>query len=367
MHNTVDEKFQVSPSFLFYLVHAGQVGVGILGYQRYIIRGAGHDAWISTIISGISISILIWMCFHFLKRENTDVTHIHKMYFGKFLGSIFNLTLAVYFFIFALTVYRNYIEVLQVWMFPQISTWFMSCLFLPLIYYILTGGFRIITGIAFFGLILPLPLILSLIFPIQYGQVENLLPILDHGARDLFESCKIVTFEYLGFEALLVYYPFIKNGHSNQKWAHYGVMFSTFMYTIVAVISFMYFSQGQLSQSIWSTLTMAKIIEIPFIQRFEYVVISLWLLVVLPVITINAWCTVRIIKNQFGGRPSIYVLLLIIGLFACSLALDNRKVIDEWNNNMSKIGMYLIYFYIPLLFLFGLIRSKIKKARERHS
>ncbi|WP_110111613.1 GerAB/ArcD/ProY family transporter [Bacillus sp. CGMCC 1.16541] len=365
MHNTIDEKYQVSPSFVFFLIHSVQIGVGILGYQRYIIRGAGYDAWISIILSGISICILTWMCYNVLNRENTDLIAIHKAYFGKFIGSIFNIIFAVYFFSFAFAVYRTYIEVLQVWMFPQLATWYISIFFLTLVYYIVSGGFRLITGIAFFGVMLPLPLVFSLLYPLKYAEVDNLLPIMSHGIKDLFESCKIVTFEYLGFESILIYYPFIKNGKSSQKWAQKGLIFSIIMYTIVAIVTFMYFSQDQLSQTIWSTLTMAKIIEIPFSQRFEYIVISLWLLVVLPVICVNTWCTVRVFKRQFGGKPSIYVFIAMIALLALSIYFDNRKMIDALNNNTSKIGMYMIYFYIPFLFVYGLLRAKIKKAREQ--
>jgi len=51
MHNTIKEENQVSPSFLFFLVHSTQIGVGILGFQRYIIKGAGYEAWISIFLA----------------------------------------------------------------------------------------------------------------------------------------------------------------------------------------------------------------------------------------------------------------------------------------------------------------------------
>ncbi|TYR79778.1 GerAB/ArcD/ProY family transporter [Priestia megaterium] len=364
MTHTIKEEFQVSPSFLFFLIHSVQIGVGILGFQRYIIKGGGHDAWIAVIASGLSMCVLLWMCFHILKRENTDIVDIHRVYFGKFIGNILNVLFSLYFFTFAITIYRTYIEVLQVWMFPNLATWFVSLAYLPLIYYVISGGFRTITGIAFFGVVLPLPLFFSLFYPLYLGEANNLLPFLDHSLGELFTSFKTITFGYLGFETILFFYPYIKSGSKSQKWGQAGILFTTFMYAFLTIVSFVYFSQGQLKTTIWPTLTMAKIIEIPFIQRFEYIVISLWLLVVLPAICISLWCTVRGLKRTFNGKSSIYLLILIVILLVFSVFLDNRKMIDQLNNNVSRLGMYVIYFYIPFLFLFGLIRSKIQHKKQ---
>ena len=52
--------------------------------------------------------------------------------------------------------------------------------------------------------------------------------------------------------------------------------FSTLIYVVLAIVSFMYYSEGQLNHTIWPTLTMLKIIKVPFIQRFEYIIIFVW-------------------------------------------------------------------------------------------
>ncbi|MGQ0438002.1 GerAB/ArcD/ProY family transporter, partial [Bacillus sp. B-TM1] len=54
----VKEISMVTPFFVFFLVHSSQTGVGVLGYQRELIQGAGHDAWQSILITGISIHIV---------------------------------------------------------------------------------------------------------------------------------------------------------------------------------------------------------------------------------------------------------------------------------------------------------------------
>ncbi len=40
--------------------------------------------------------------------------------------------------------------------------------------------------------------------------------------------------------------------------AHAGIVFSTLIYVVLAIVSFMYYSEGQLNHTIWPTLTDVK-------------------------------------------------------------------------------------------------------------
>ena len=43
----------ISPFLIMFIIHSNQVGVGILGFPRYIAAYAGNDAWIVVIITGV--------------------------------------------------------------------------------------------------------------------------------------------------------------------------------------------------------------------------------------------------------------------------------------------------------------------------
>ena len=74
-------------------------------------------------------------------------------------------------------------------------------------------------------------------------------------------SAKQSALEFLGFETILIFYPFIEKGKSLKRWAHAGIAFSTLIYVILAIVSFMYYSEGQLNRTIWPTLTMLKLLR----------------------------------------------------------------------------------------------------------
>ena len=74
---------------------------------------------------------------------------------------------------------------------------------------------------------------------------------------------------------LLLYYPFIKRQNvskicalckfSNDYCLHIPYDFNSCI-----------FSEKQLASAIWAYLSMIKIIQFPFIERFEYIIVSVW-------------------------------------------------------------------------------------------
>ncbi|MDP4172027.1 MAG: GerAB/ArcD/ProY family transporter, partial [Bacillota bacterium] len=308
--HTVADKLKVSPFLVFFLIHSMQVGIGVLGFQRIIALTAGYDAWISVIFAGLSVHLILWMMYKIAETVNGDMVSIHTYIYGNKVGKLLSLPFVLYFCLIAVTIMNGFIEVIQVWMFQDLSTFWFSVAFLGLAIYIIYGGFRTVTGIAFFGVILPLYLIFTFFFTFPYADFSNLLPIFDHPIKDLLKASKNMSLTYLGWETLLFYYPFIKDPAKSKKWAHGGVMFTTILYTLLTVTTFAYFSEGQLQKNVWATLTMWKIVQMPFVERFEYIGIANWNIVILPNVCIAIWCASRVLKRTINIKQKKGVILV---------------------------------------------------------
>lgn len=363
---TNSKELTVSPYLMFFLIHSLQVGVGILGYQRIIVKNAGYDAWISLILAGITTHFVLFCMLKMLEKDN-DLINIHTTCFGKWIGSLFSLLFTIYFLLFCLTVLRTYIEVIQVWVFPTIKLWQLTLIFLLVTYYIIKGGFRSVTGMCFWGVVLPIFVMFFLIFPMEYAHVRNILPIFTHSPLDIVKSAKDSTLEFLGFEALLFFYPLIEKGKSLKRWAHGGAAFTTILYVLLALISFMYYSEGLLKHTIWPTLTMLKIIKVPFIQRFEYIIIFVWFIIILPNLCLTVWSSCQSMKRSFRIPFKITLPFFIFVVYIASLFFTNRESIDTLNMLLSQTGMYIVYVYIPLLFLWHSIRWRLKNKQNKTS
>ncbi|MRX72283.1 GerAB/ArcD/ProY family transporter [Bacillus lacus] len=357
----IPEKFQVSGFLVFFLLHSIQFGVGVLGFQRIIAIEAGHEAWMSVLLSGVVVNINIWMMYYVLKRVKGGMAEIHVSLLGKWIGNSLNLFFVLYFSALAVNVLRTYMEIVQVWMFPEINNWIYTALFLLLVWYTITGGFRVVTGISFFGVLLPSYLLITYLFPLRYSELNNLLPIFDHSVMEILKGTQQMSLTVLGIETLLVFFPFLKNPDKSQKWAHISVSYTTLLYLFIMIISTVYFSQEQLQKNIWATLTIWKIVEIPFVERFEYIGIANWNLVILPNICLALWCASRLFKSVTKIPQSKSLLGIILIVYVSMNFIETRLHINMMNDLMNKIGSVILYLYIPFLFTLSIVIPKIKE------
>lgn len=360
MQQPVPERLQISPFLVLYLIMSMQIGIGVLGYQRIIAEAAGYDAWISVLGAGLSIHVIVWMIYKICGTVEGDIVAANAYVFGKKIGALVSSFFVIYLLIFALAVLRTFIEVIQVWMFPEMSIFWFSLVFLLLSVYIVFGGFRTVTGIAFFCIVLPSYLLLTFGFAVRFADYRNLLPIFDHSLKEFATSAYKMSLTYIGFEIPLFFYPFIKDAPKSQKWAHLGVLLTTVIYTLLAIITFMYFSEAQLAKSIWATLEMWKIVTMPFVERFEYIGIANWNLIILPNICIALWGSSIILKRAFKLRQRKGVIILAIVCLISILFLDTRAKINFLNDWTGKIGFAVTYVYVPFLFFATMIAKKVK-------
>ncbi|RSD28350.1 GerAB/ArcD/ProY family transporter [Mesobacillus subterraneus] len=360
MQQPVPERLQISPFLVLYLIMSMQIGIGVLGYQRIIAQAAGFDAWMSVLGAGLSIHIIVWMIYKICQTVEGDIVAANVYVFGKKFGHLISTVFIVYLLIFALAVLRTFIEVIQVWMFPEINAFLYSFVFLLLSVYIIFGGFRTVTGIAFFCIVLPSYLLLTFSFALKYAEFRNLLPLFDHSIKEMLTSAYNMSLTYLGFEIPIFFYPFIKDAPKSQKWAHLGVFLTTIIYTALAIVTFSYFSEAYLAKSIWATLEMWKIVTMPFVERFEYIGIANWNLVILPNICIALWGASMILKRAYKLKQRKGVIIMALICLAAIPFFDTRLKINLLNDWTAKIGFAVTYGYIPFLFFATMIAKKVK-------
>ncbi|WP_088068025.1 GerAB/ArcD/ProY family transporter [Gottfriedia luciferensis] len=359
MKHPIGEQEKISPFFVFFLINGAQTGVGMLGFQNKISADVGYDGWIVSIISGISINIIIFLLYKMLKNDN-NLINIHTNIFGKLIGTLFTLVFSTYLIFSALIVFRTYINVLQIWIFPTFSAWYLGLFFIIAIYYAITGGFRVVLGVCFWGTVIPFLLIFFIGFPMKYAELKNILPMFNHSLTSIMKATKDLTINYLGFESILIYYPFIKNPEKSHKWAQISSLTTMVLYTVILIISCMYFNEEQMKHALWATLNMTKIISFPILERFEYVVIFMWLFVVMPTVCIPLWSVGRILEVTFNVKPKFSLLIISIIIYSTVFIIKGRVSLNMLNHFVGTIGLYVIYVYIPFLFVVNFIRSKIQ-------
>jgi spore germination protein (amino acid permease) len=364
MKKELNEVFQVSPYFVFFLVHSVQVGVGILGFQQSVVTIAGNDSWIPVIAAGIAVHIIIWIIFQLLNRAQMDLIDLHKFLFGKWIGNLLSLIWIIYFTLIGMTVLFSYFEVIRVWMFPELSVFLLAIIYAFLILYTIFGGFRTVAGICFIGVVIPAYLIFTFLFPIPYSDFLSLFPIWNHSISDMSKAAHEMTLSYLGFSTLLIYYPYIKDAKNAHKWAQMGSFLTLLTYLLIIVVSLCYFSEQQLIEQLWATLTLWKIVEMPVVERFEYIGITSWALIILPNVCLTFWAASRSIKKTLHIPQKFAVIGIVIIVLCSSFFFTKRDDILTLINWTTKLGFYSEFIYVPILFVLYLVIAKVRKRNK---
>ena len=361
----VNKRHQVSPYLVYFIVYNSQVGVGILGFQRTIAAKAGYDAWIGVIVAGCFVQVFIWIMYKLLEKADGDIVDVHSKVFGNILGSVLSFIIMIYYWLASVSVLLGFIEIIQVWMFPTLPTWILGTLILGLVYYCVSGGFRVVVGVSFLSFIFPqIMLIVLYIFPLKEAHFSNLLPIMNHSFRDMQDAVKSSMYTLAGTETLLMFYPFISDAKSSKKFAHLGVLFTTLLYTFSSIVSLTFYSERLLKTTIWPELSLTKIITLPFLERFEYLYISMYLIIVSSLIALLLWCSSRGFKKIFSSKQNYILLILsLLSVVLCQIINDPFK--DMLNKSITQMNLWIFYGYIPILLLFITFKKWVLKMISR--
>ncbi|SOC22628.1 spore germination protein (amino acid permease) [Ureibacillus xyleni] len=349
---------------LFYVVTASQIGVGIHGFQRVLYSEAKQDAWISLVLSFVLAHIAVMVMMKTLDMyESNDLYGIHLDIFGKYFGNFLNFIYIVYCMAAFLAILKNYIEVINTWVFPYLDTIFLCITILIIVVYAFSGGLRVIVGICFFSFFFILWIPPILIFPLHYSDLNFLLPVLDTELKGIAKGVLSMSFTIIGFEIINIIYPFVKEKDKYKRYVHFGLLFTLFLYLSILLISLTFFSGEQLSKTIWATLTLFSIIRLPFIERVEIITICIWLIIILPNLCLYMWSAYRgVLRMKFISTKKFTFFFVLI-IFVVNLYVNKRATINMLNDYFGKVAFIVVFVYPFILFLFAFIKKKIKKSQ----
>lgn len=347
---------------LFFVVVTSQIAVGIHGFQRIIMKDATHDAWISILLSFVFSHFIVYVMFKTLEIYSTnDLYGIQQDLFGKYLGNLLNFLYVIYVSFAFFTVLKNYTEVINTWVFPNLPQTFVSGTLLILVIYSFTGGLRVMIGVCFISVVSTVWMLLLLLFPLEYAHYNHLLPVLSNDFVSILKGAYSMTFTIVGFEIINILYPFVKEKNKAQKYVHFGLLFTCFVYVFVMLVTIVYFSNEQVEKTIWALLTLFSIIKLPFIERIEIIIICYWLIIILPNLCLFSWSAYRGIDRIKTIKGTTFIWIFSIIIFLISMPVQSRHDINKINNFFSNLAFYIVFIYPLLLFIMASTKKILKK------
>jgi spore germination protein AB len=125
-----------------------------------------------------------------------------------------------------------------------------------------------------------------------------------------------------------------------------------------ALATLVFFSYEQLRKTIWPMLTMFKHVQLPFIERFETIIIALWIVHVVCTSSGYLWAGMRGVEKTVPIRKSWGYAGIFVTTFVFGTAIEGRVELNFYLNWLSKVGLGVMVGYPLLLWLIALVLRK---------
>ena len=357
-----------SAYLLFFVIHGVQTGVGLVGLPRVVYLAAQHDAWISVLAAGLVTSVVLWFMITMLKQyDSADLYGIHLDVFGKWVGNSLSLIYMLYLISSFFVIFMNYIEIVQVWIFPNLATWQLALVLLLLAVYAVYGGIRIIAGVAFLSVVGTMWIIFVAFEPLRYADFNHLFPIMNVSVGAILKGAQSTTLSMMGFELIMFVYPYIKEKKKSMKYAQIANIYTTLIFTLITLISIVFFAGDSLRTAIWPVLSMFKIVRLPNLERFEFIAVSFWMLIILPNMCLYLWAGSKGFSRILKRKQKTGIWIISILAFGATFFIQARYQMNMVTDLIAKTGFYVAICYPVVLSSIVLVKNWWSKRRKSHA
>lgn len=357
---------------LFSSIVVTVVGVGVFSYPSVMANMVGSDGWIVSIAAGaICLACLILMHKAIAKNNYNNFYTMMKSSFGKFFGRVLSVILCAYLILSISLGMRIFAEVIKMTLLEQTPTEFI------LIVMILSGIYLVrgtVSALVKFNeisfIIMFIPIAIILVFATRSGDLTNVLPIFQNKPEDYLYAIMTSTYAFGGFEIIFLIMPFLKNKdkRSIRKTLLYSIMFITIFYALVVILCLMFFTKDHTKQLIWPTMTLIRAIVIPgaFVERWEGIVMALWVFFYYTTFVNSYFFSSDVIKDAFNLQD-IRLSSLILAPIIYVMALYPQNIAEVYDTSSKLIPFFTLFSFIilPLLLIFfGGVKERRKKQNE---
>lgn len=352
---------------LFSTIVVTIVGIGIFSYPRELAIIVGNDGWIVTLVTGVIAYGLAYVIYKVVKINNFNrFYNMMENNFGKIFGAIFSIIFAAY-SIFSIGIgMRSFVEVIKLYLLEKTPTEFLIIVTIFTGSYLVRGEIdnlvkfnEIALGIMF------IPIILVLVLTLNNLDFTNILPALDNKPINYIKGLTTAIYSFTGFELMYLFLPFAENKMTTNKSILKGISFVTLFYIIIVVFCIAVFSKEQTKILLWPAITMIKSINIPgaFIERWEGIVMAMWVLFYFTTFVNYYYFSADVIKDIFRLKD-IKLSILIVIPFIYLIAMYPENIADL--NNISRIGIPIFTSYILVILpLMLFLMNKFRKSKEK--
>lgn len=348
------------PQFTFFVVQC-QIGVGILSLPNRLHPIAKGGGWISALIAGLAIQLIILLMWLLLKRfPDKNIYEIVCTMFGNKFGKLLGFSYIVYFIIIGMTVMLNACNVIKVWILQATPWSAILILFTITCVYLAYNTFKVIVRFYVMASILIIPMALLIALGLTRADFSYIFPIAEAGWWNIIQASKETITAMYGFEIILIAYPYVKGKPAARlKAISIANGLVTLFYTFTVWICFIVFSPKQIELIPEPVAYLLRSLHIGIVDRTDLIFIPIWMITVVASIA-SYYCSASIGIGYIFKFANHKKAVPIVGLisFFVAIFIDTPEQLKMLANFTDKFT-YIFIVVLPFLFLlYSLLRNK---------
>lgn len=349
----IPEKSRITQGQLMFFIVQSQAGVGILTLPHKMQAIAKGGGWISVLIAGLAVQVILLILWALCKRFPSDTIYgfLPKIT-GKLLGNLLCFAYIGYFLLSAGTILSKFADIVQRWVLIETPRWALLILTLLTCMYLAKENLRVIAKLFVISSLTILVMVILSLCSYVNANFSYIFPITEAGWGKIFEASNQALFPLIGYEVLLVIYPFVEGDSGGKlKAASLGNLLITLFYTFEVFTSLIIFSPEVMPRVSEPVLYMLKGFSFQIIQRIDLIFLSLWIFAVTTAMV--SWiymATIGLGRFFHRGEHKKAVPYVIFILFILAMIAQDPSI-TEFYDRILSITHYTFVVGLPLILL----------------
>jgi spore germination protein len=358
----VNDHGKITSNQLMAIMFTTIIGFGLLTLPRAVTEAAGPDGWLLVLAGGVvAIIISIFISRLGLMFPGKTVVEYSGDVITKPLGIIFSLGFFIYYVLFCAFEARVFAEITKQFLLDRTPTEAIIITMLLGSVYLARQDIATVGRIG--EMLVPvfiLPSLLFLLPAIPEMDLTNLLPFMRTPPVRFLTGIGTIVISYLGFEALLLFQPFMARPRDAAKAMTVALIAVMLIYTLAVVSAVSIFGVVEIQRLIWPPFAVYRVIKIPgaFIENVHGVVMAIWVVAIYMTLTVFFFAAVTILSRVLSLREHSFIALPLAFLIYF-LALIPDNVVQVY----GYLDAFSLYLGVPFSFVLPAALFIIAKVR----
>ncbi|WP_217595845.1 endospore germination permease [Cohnella sp. GbtcB17] len=360
---------EITTMQFIFIISGIAISYGFIEIPQVLYKGAGNSGWIVLILGSLTTMAANLVIVQAMKRmPDGTILDLLAKYAGRWVGKAAAILLSAYFLYFAYTGIVYSTRVIKARILQETPAYMTLIMLLIPAYVVARGGIRIIGRYAelSMGLSLWIPLVFAVVW--KHTHWLYLLPVLPDGWRPVWNAVPSTFFYFLGFGSTAFLYPFLKNKEKAALGVCCAQLITLSAYLFITLLSFAFFSPGELTKINQLSIYMLKAVELPFVEQVEGLFIVLYLFIFsmswIPPFQLSAFC-LSWFADRADHRMTLRIILAGTAVFSYFYVpgFNTSYEMGDW---LEKMGI-LVEYAAPVLLLGYLLLYDAVRGRRRPS